>query len=394
MSTHIGPPAKGSNFFGRTKMIDRIKNVISKGTHILLSAPRRVGKTSLAMRILYLIQKENWNGIYVTLEGAKDETIVAQRIISALKDQESLWKKTKDSFISMFKSANIEIDAFGAKIKYTHNDNSVEQLLETLGKAINQMKGNFLVVLDELPVFLASLETKEDGIARVETMLNVLRSFRQYDNGEEYDVKDKKVWFFCGSISLENYAAQRNLSYTINDIKPYKLGAYDQEETIDFLRLAAKRSMIDLDSEVSNHIISKVGWPIPFYLAIVFDAAMNEMADKTMTIVHVDEGYKKALEEHKKDFDLWIQRLQLHIKDAEIHIEFLKLIAKGKSVNLEFLKAFILGSEWSNTKELQILDILDQLESDGYIVLENQVYQFRSPLIRDYIIQKFHIALP
>ncbi|HMU04786.1 MAG TPA: AAA-like domain-containing protein, partial [Saprospiraceae bacterium] len=111
MSTHIGPPAKGSNFFGRTKMIDRIKNVISKGTHILLSAPRRVGKTSLAMRILYLIQKENWNGIYVTLEGAKDETIVAQRIISALKDQESLWKKTKDSFISMFKSANIEIDA-------------------------------------------------------------------------------------------------------------------------------------------------------------------------------------------------------------------------------------------------------------------------------------------
>jgi archaellum biogenesis ATPase FlaH len=394
MSTHIGPPAKGSNFFGRTKVIKRIQDVINKGSHILLSGPRRVGKTSIAMRILYLLQKENWNGIYVTLEGAKDETVVAQRIINALQDQSSFWSKTKDAFSNVFKKANIEIDAFGSKIGYNRNGSEVSHLLETLGQAINHIDGNFLIIIDELPVFLASLESKDDGPARVESVLNLFRSFRQYDNGDEYEAKDKKVWFFCGSISLESYAAHRNLSYTINDIRPFKLGAYDPEEAKEFLELAGKKSGIVLEAEVIDHIISKVGWSIPFYLAIVFDGAYQEMINKSMSIQNVDDGYVKALDEHKKDFDLWIQRLKLHIKNPEIHIEFLKLIAKGKNTNLEFLKAFIIGSEWNSLKELQIIAILDQLESDGYIVLEYQNYHFRSPLIKDYIINKFHLELP
>ena len=115
------------------------------------------------------------------------------------------------------------------------------------------------------------------------------------------------------------------------------------------------------------------------------------MTNKNLEIHHIEVGYEKALEEHKKDFDMWIQRLQLHIVNPELHIEFLKLIAKSKKINLDYLKAYTTNTEWASHKELQIIAILDQLEADGYIVLEHQNYYFRSPLIRDYIITKFHL---
>ncbi|MFZ1790969.1 MAG: ATP-binding protein [Saprospiraceae bacterium] len=386
--THIGSPAQGSNFFGRKKLLERLINIISKGSHILLSGPRRVGKTSLALRLLYLLKKQSWNGIYVSFEGAQDETIIAQRIIDALKEQAPIWNKSQGAIAKVFENANIELKGFGFKIKYEKSDNQIAHLLETLGRAIQSIEGNFLIIIDELPVFLASLEDKEEGKARVESVLNVLRSFRQYAQSDE---RQKKVWFFCGSISLESFAANRNLSYTINDIRPFKLGAYDVKEAEEYINLACKKSYIECNSNVKKHIIEKVGWPIPFYLAIVFEAACYEMDEKVMEKHHIDIGYQKALDEHRKDFDLWIQRLKLHISNPDVHIEFLKLIATRQNVSFDFIKAYVIGTQWNNLKELEIIAILDQLESDGYVVLENYNYSFRSPLIRDYIIYKFHL---
>lgn len=392
MSTYIGPPVEGRHFIGRKKELAKLLQFIKSGLHILLSAPRRVGKTSVAKRILYLLRLEKWSGIYVTVEGAQDEIVFAQRIINELKRQDNFWKKAKTSFVDIFTQANIDIELLGTKIKFKKGSNEVNHLLETLGQAINSIKGNFLLIIDELPVFLASLEKKENGPERVESLLNTLRSFRQIDQGDEYEKKEKVIWFFCGSISLENFASQRNLSYTINDVKAYKIGAYSNDEAKEYLDTVAKRINANLSIKIRDHIIKKVGWPIPFYLGIVFDAANDEADSSRITAAHVRKGYTQSLENHKKDFDLWLQRLQLHISNYDLHMELLKLTAIHKKIDLEFIKAWLINTEWRDIKELKLLAILDLLEVDGYIVFERGKYQFRSPLVRDYIINKFHLA--
>jgi len=392
MSTYIGPPVEGKHFIGRIKEVTNLLSIIMAGMHILLSAPRRVGKTSIAKRVLYLLRQANWSGVYVSVEGANDEVVFAQRIIKELKEQNNLWTKSKDSFLEVFKNANFDIEILGSKLKFKDNPNDVAHFIETLGKAINSIKGNFIIVIDELPVFLASLEKKEQGAERVEALLNTLRSFRQYDSGEEYEKKDKVVWFFCGSISLENYASQRNLSYTINDVKACKVGAYSNEEAIEYLTTIAKREDVNLTDDIRDYIINKVGWPIPFYLGIVFDAASEQADSAPLTLSHIEDGYSASLKTYKKDFDLWLQRLQLHITKYDLHIELLKLIAIHKIVDLDFIKAWKLNSEWKEMKELNLLAILDLLEADGYTVFENGVYQYRSPLVKDYIINKFHLS--
>lgn len=392
MSIKLGPPVEGKNFIGRKKVLNRIIDMLSEGLHVLLSAPRRVGKTSIARRVLYFLRKEGWSGIYVSVEGANNEVIFAQRIIDELKKRQTLWSSIKGGFSDTFKNSNIDLEAFGAKIKYRNSPNEVMILLETLGKSIQSIRGNFIIVIDELPVFLAHLEKEEDGKKRVESVLNTLRSFRQIEVDEAYEKSTYTSWMFCGSISLESFANQRNLAYTINDVRSLKVGAYELPEANEYLETISRREGVTLTDDVRDYIIAKTGWPIPFYLGIILEEAIISSDQKVISIENVDEGYKIALKEHKKDFDQWIQRLKLHIGNFEIYLHVLKLIAKYDSVDLDMIKSSMVNTEWNNTPELKLLAILDLLETDGYTVLENKSYQYRSPIIRDYVITQFHLA--
>lgn len=49
-SITIGPPATGEDFFDRETLLEDIQGAVSKGS-VLLAAPRRVGKTSIMLRI-------------------------------------------------------------------------------------------------------------------------------------------------------------------------------------------------------------------------------------------------------------------------------------------------------------------------------------------------------
>lgn len=392
MSIKLGPPVEGKHFIGREQIVNRIIKLIKSESHILQSGPRRVGKTSIARRVLYKLQKEDWKGVYITVEGANNEVIFAQRIIERLKKEQTLWKSIGGRFTDIFKNSNIDIELFGAKLKYKNGTNELTILMETLGRAINSIKGKFLIIIDELPVFLAHLEKEENGLKRVETVLSTLRSFRQYQSDTAYEPKNQIAWLFCGSISLENFANQRNLAYTINDIRSIKVGAYDEHEAIEYLDTVSKREHCTLTTEVRDYIIEKTGWPIPFYLGIILEEAITISTSNNISKADVDQGYETALKEHKKDFDQWIQRLKLHIDNFEIYLHILKSIAKYKKMNLDMIKASLNNTEWTNTPELKLLAILDLLDTDGYTVLEDSHYQYRSPIIKDYIIKQFHLT--
>jgi len=351
MSTYLGPPVEGKNFIGRKKILAKLLAIVQSGMHILLSAPRRVGKTSIAKRLLFHLRNENWKGIYVSVEGAHDEVIFAKRIIDELRKHSSLWAHIKTGVLETFKNSNIDIEAFGVKLKYKTNSNEVMILLETLGRAVQSIKSDFIVIIDELPVFLAHLERQEDGLSRVETVLNTLRSFRQIDDGHSYERLHQKVWFFCGSISLESFANQRNLAYTINDVRSIKVGAYEPEEAIAYIQTISIREGYHIDEDTQQYIISKIEWPIPYYLGIILEAAMDKSPNRTIEQHHIDDGYEEALKTHKKDFDQWIQRLQLHIKNYEVYLEILKIIATHQNATLPLIKAKIMSTEWSNISQ-------------------------------------------
>lgn len=52
IENRIGPPVEGNNFYGRKKELEIANRLLNSGHSLLLSAPRRIGKSSLAKRLI------------------------------------------------------------------------------------------------------------------------------------------------------------------------------------------------------------------------------------------------------------------------------------------------------------------------------------------------------
>lgn len=64
ISNMIGPPVTGADFFGRHKELERARRLLSTGHSLAMSAPRRVGKSSMAHKLLELYKADGWRCVY------------------------------------------------------------------------------------------------------------------------------------------------------------------------------------------------------------------------------------------------------------------------------------------------------------------------------------------
>lgn len=93
MALLVGPVARGDNFWDRPFILEDLWSNIESGTHTLLVAPRRVGKTSLMFRLLDE-PKEDYVVLYLISESAQNAHTFWEMLFEAL---------TEDEFISTLK---------------------------------------------------------------------------------------------------------------------------------------------------------------------------------------------------------------------------------------------------------------------------------------------------
>jgi AAA+ ATPase superfamily predicted ATPase len=72
MKNVVGQAVRGSDFWDRKSELAKIWQAIENGTHPLLVAPRRVGKTSIMYKILD-DPKDNYAVVYVNTESSDSE---------------------------------------------------------------------------------------------------------------------------------------------------------------------------------------------------------------------------------------------------------------------------------------------------------------------------------
>ncbi|MFM9825582.1 AAA-like domain-containing protein [Flavobacterium sp.] len=83
-----GSPVEGKDFFGREKEFEFALKHIQKGNSLILSAPRRVGKSSLAKKILEEAKNMGWNTLEINLEEIKSEEGFLKIFIKELEKQD------------------------------------------------------------------------------------------------------------------------------------------------------------------------------------------------------------------------------------------------------------------------------------------------------------------
>ena len=383
-----GSPVEGEDFYGRGKELTAAWNHIKKGNSIILSAPRRVGKSSFAKKLLEKARSENWNTLEINLEEVKSEEQFVKLFIEKLQN-ESWWQK---SISKLGELASQLMESVKPTIKYGDASATFEwksrktDVYSELKKLLDDKKET-LIMIDELTILLTNLlrADKENGINDVAYFLNWLRSFRQ--------VSGTKIhWVFCSSIGIDNFANRHKLSYALNDIKSITIGEFDPETAKGLLLALAKSDNLELSEGVSKAILETTHWHLPYFIQILYFNFQNLV--NTYSHPNDENTVKKAYQEliDSKELNTWDDRLAEYA-ELESHVRLiLKSLCKnndGESREQLFNLLYTRIKDDEAT-ETALNRLLYMLKNDGYIIdAHSGKYTFRSPLLRDFWFNRF-----
>ena len=384
ISNKIGPPVEGEDFFGREKEIRKANKLLDSNHSLLLSAPRRIGKSSLAKRLIGEKQQQGWKCVYIDLEETTTEEGFLRLVIESFK-KNGIWKQLTEGMSKGVATLldRIEKVTIGGVVDFDIGKREEqEDLYKNLKELIKHDEDTFIVV-DELTLFLGILNKSENGAEKVAFILNWLRSLRQVS-------KTNVRWLFCGSVGLRNFTSAMNLGYTINDLMEFGLGELSREEAEGLLSGLCKSEDMEMGEELINYTLDKLHWNIPYFIQVIFSKLAEEYEDEVRK-ESIDIAYNKLCSENY--LSTWSERLSEY-REFEVPARQILKSLSTQPAGMErdaMLNILMTGQDASKVEEIDYLlsKVLEMLENDGYILKMDSIRAFRSPLLRDYWFNKF-----
>jgi hypothetical protein len=381
----IGNPVEGDDFFDREQEQVQAWRKLA-GSHLLMLAPRRIGKTSLIRRLCATAGDHGFYAVHCSFAKCESEADCIRELFRALHAQQTIGQKASQLFstIKSVKLGPVGIDWAAA------SPDDWRAAGEELGKALGEGEDNWLVCIDELPVFIVNLlQQGDDGRRRARAFLYWLRDLRQ----SHYQ---RIKWLLAGSIGLDTLATRLNLSDTINDLEPFPLDAFSEPTATRFLDSLAASYRLPLAEEVRDEIIKRVGWPVPYYLQLMFSQLRDGFEDggTPPSVASVNQVFEKLLGySYRNHFDYWRQRLDEELgKPESIYAaQLLTLLCRDASGMEGSTLSQYLSQSISDPEQRSVMltYLLEVLCSDGYLIERNGRYAFRMEWLRMFWQRRF-----
>jgi hypothetical protein len=252
---------------------------------------------------------------------------------------------------------------------------------EDLEALLKSAEPETLLLIDELPLLIASIVHQDPSGIRAERFLLWLKRLR-----EQYPPR----WFFAGSIGLDSVARQLKLSGTIHDLQQIELAEFSRERARDYLIGRGQFYQWELTAETIDAILLAVEWPIPFHLNLMFEelrAVVSEGHGPPLPAL-VEIALQRLIAHGRTHFDHWDERLAKMLDGrfqqyCEIILSCACHDATGVTVaSIDLRLSRELNDDQDRAEMLR--QMLDLLISDGYLVRQAGVVRFRSSLLRRY----------
>lgn len=388
ITNKIGSPVIGDDFYGREQELAKAHRYLNERQSLLLSAPRRIGKTSFARKLKHDKTEEGWKCIYIDLQGISTREAFLRKLNDSFTGtgfKEKAGKKAQDiidSALEMISSANL------GELKVDLKNRVIaENLFNRLSDKFDH-NSDVLIIIDELPLFLGKLmDENEQNRDDVEFFLNWFRSIRQHEN-------TSIRWLFCGSVGLRNFTNHYRMSQTINDLIDFKLGEFSESEAIGLIKALASSYNLTIHDDVIKETVKRLQWPIPYFIQLLIDRLISKLSGVTTTPIQLGDIESALVELSQSDYFMtWSERLDeyrdlknmarttlnnLALTDSELTFDnILNIVMSAKEPETV-----------ENVKE-DLRKVLDMLEHDGYIMRNGKYRKFRSPLLRMWWRYKF-----
>ena len=391
MPIRVGNKAEGRDFFDRVREREEIWRYL-EGNHIVLSGPRRLGKTSLLQRIGEEAEDRGLFARLIDVEGIDSADAFVSELQRAFPDASvkghmRLARDKLGGWLERFKKIELKgPGGLGGSLEMQAvADTSWSTAALDLQQRLTEMP--VLILIDEFTVFLEKLLAKD--VAETERLLGWLRAWRL---GSGVVCR----FVFSGSIGFNALLDRYGISTRFNDCYDFRLGPFGQRAARAMLEEEVRREHWTASAETLDHLCRRTGWLSPFYLNLLLASALEaardreletESEDHRLTRVDVDDAYDRLLANRSR-FIHWYQRLERDLTQPELGfaLDSLAAIARNKQglTRRQLLNRLQKREPDPDARVRRLDAALLKLEEDGYLGFEGERVQFLSFLLRDY----------
>ena len=394
----LGPPVRGYDLWDREKEIEELWKALETSS-VLLSAPRRFGKTSV-MLALADRPKEDWQVHYLDVEWIKGpEDFVAEIMAGLLEGRWSreLLQKVKGIVGgALERIEELEIVKFKLALR-----EGLREDWQDKGKALinllREEERRTIFIVDELPLLILKIANKGNFV-QAEGFLQWLRGLRHIP-----ELQDGVRWVFGGSIGIEKVLQRVGAgTKVINDLYVLRIREFSDETAKGFIKaLLQKESGGKKPSpELLETFLRIVGPPIPYFLQILVRESLNEMerqGEKRLSEEIIKAAYQDGVLAcyNRTYFEHYYERIENYYNQglAEIAKALLSELAQVGSLSQKELWDIYMQRTQGKGNEDEFSYLLSDLENDFYIVHDaaDKRYRFATKVLQDWWL-RYHIA--
>ena len=396
---------EGDRFFDREAEIRILTERVRERTHTLLTAQRRMGKTSLVRETLRRLGEEGcFETIFVDLESAITPADAIAEIVLQSRSARGIWQRLKSWFANVPDTVGSRIDTLGVpflrlKLRAGIDAGNWRQKGDQVFATLAENDRPVVLAIDELPILVNRL-LKGDGDLttperrqEAEIFLSWLRK-----NGQEH--QGRVCMILSGSVGLGPILRHAGLSAQANIYSPFDLKPWDEQTAVACLGTLAETYGLDLSLAVRRDMCHRLRCQVPHHVQLFFDnlhedlrqlgrsEASLEDVDRVYTGAMLGAGREMVLKHYESRLKMVLGKEGYRIAvdlltEAAVNCGRLSDDAIGR-----YRRYFLVKISTSSQDEVGIVameEVLHVLEHDGYLARDGEDgYRFMSGLLEDW----------
>ncbi len=391
---------EGDRFFNRSAEIEALTERVGNGTHTLLTAQRRMGKTSLVRELLRRLGDEGrFETIFVDLEDAS----VPADAIAEIRLRSRAAQGVRGRIAALF--ANVlptevgvggQVPALASadvrmKLRAGIDAGNWRHKGDKVFAALAGGKRPVVLAIDELPILVNRLLKGDDDRITAERK-RVADEFLSWlrKNGQEY--RGRIVMIVSGSVSLEPILRQAGLSAHANIFSSFDLKPWREETAMACLGALGEAYNLDLPDTVRRDMCRRLRCQIPHHVQRFFDFLHEDLRQNGRRAASLEDvervyGHEMLGTRGQMDLEHYEGRLRMVLgkEGYRVALEMLTEAAgRGGRLGGDAIARYRESTAAGGSGTLPVEDVLRTLEHDGYLEKRGDGYRFVSGLLEDW----------
>ena len=388
----------GDHFFNREVEIEALIERVEDGTHTLVTAQRRMGKTSLVRELLRRLDDlSDFETVFVDLEDCSTAADALVEIAAASRHVRGLWTRVKN-WARQSSTATIDrVDELGVselRVKLRAGIDAGRWRIQgdALFASLAASEKPVVLAIDELPILVNRLlkghdyEITPERRRDTDEFLSWLRKNAQAHRGRIRLV-------VSGSVGLEPILEQAELSAHANIFAPFELKPWDEETSVACLGELAGSYDLRIPERVRQEMFRRLRCGIPHHVQQFFDKLHEHLRRRRVSEASLDDVDKVYSEDMlgvrgQVYLEHYQSRLRMVLGDDgyEDALELLTeaAVSDGRLTDDSIRRYETYRSVLSPETSVRITGVLHVLEHDGYLTRHDDGYRFVSGLVEDW----------